>query len=642
MNVIFKRIKRPIIPTLAAPALHYLIIFSGMLTVSLIGSVIAPFVDLVSIALLYLLPVFISAARWGRWPSYFAATVGVVLFDFFFVPPQFAFKPANTHDYVNLSIFYAVAIIMGLIGTRLRDELEHTSAREKRTLALYAISEEMSAENDLTKMLQYSADKVYEAIQSDLIILMPNEQGDALEIAASSPGQSSFDNYSEYYPLFQAFMHGQFIGERRVTRQEENTTLFFPVQTEDKVLAVLAVRTGSDTRNLSSEHVLFVEAFANLAAAAISRIYLAKEAESARRQAESKKMHLAAIVESSADGIMSADLEGRIISWNQGAEVIYGYAAEEVLGRSITKLVLPRNLNNVPVILGKTKNGQRVDLYETIHVRKNGEIFNVSLNISPMRDASGTIVGMSAIARDITESKKRENELRLSTDRLRALSARLESIREEERTNLARDIHDELGQRLTGLMMDLVSFSKKPPKNKDMMSQRIKSMADIIDDTIRLVRRISAELRPGILDDLGLIAAMEWQLVDFKKRTDIICDFSSAFDDAGLDRDLSTVLFRVFQETLTNIIRHAQATRVSIEIYDDNDYVTLIVEDNGKGISEDEVSDPKSLGLIGIRERVYIFGGDVQFSGNRNAGTRVVVKIPCSKDLSHYAQNTGS
>lgn len=638
MNEVSERIKGRVLPRFAALVVEYLVTFAAMLTISLIGAILVPIFDLVNIAILYLLPVFITAARWGRGPSFFAAGIGVLMFDYFFIPPAFSFKPDNPREYFNLFIFLVVAVITGIVGTKLRNELERTRSREKRTLALYAASEKMAAENDLREILAFSAEKIGEAIQGEIIILMPDPDGTNIGIEASWPPGSRL-KYSDWPYVRSVFEHGSMTD--RPGSADDGQMIFFPVKKEERTVASLVVRMKKGDAALSPGQVQFVETFANLAAEAITRINLAEEAHTAQRQAESKKQRLAAIVESSADAIMSVDLDGRIVSWNQGAEAIYGYPAEELLGRSISQLVLPQNKNRVPVILGKIKNGRRVDLYETAHVRRDGEIVNVSLNISPIRDASGQIVGMSAIARDITESKIREDQLRQSSERLRALSTRLQSIREEERTNLARDIHDELGQRLTGLMMDLVSLSQKPPKNKELLGQRLRSMESIIDDTIKLVRRISSDLRPGILDDLGLVAAMEWQLNDFRKRTGIECEFSSEIDDSCLDHDIITALFRVFQETLTNIIRHAGATRVRIEINDHDDTLTLTIEDDGKGISQAEITDPRSLGLLGMRERVGIFGGDVHISGAENKGTQVVVRIPHRKEIVYHAQDTG-
>jgi signal transduction histidine kinase len=218
--------------------------------------------------------------------------------------------------------------------------------------------------------------------------------------------------------------------------------------------------------------------------------------------------------------------------------------------------------------------------------------------------------------------------LRDERERLRALTSRLETIREEERTTVAREIHDELGQALTGLRLDLAQLSKKLPKNERALTARVKSLGELVEDIIKVVRRISTQLRPGILDELGLTAAMDWQVEDFGNRMEIESEFLSTFDDTDLDRDLSTALFRILQEALTNIARHAHATRIKINIREEAGFVIMEVEDDGRGITEHEVHDSKSLGLIGIRERALILGGEAQISGRKGKGTSLVVRIP--------------
>ena len=167
-------------------------------------------------------------------------------------------------------------------------------------------------------------------------------------------------------------------------------------------------------------------------------------------------------------------------------------------------------------------------------------------------------------------------------------------------------------------------------------------MGKLVDDTIQVVRKICTQLRPGVLDDLGLIAAIEWQVEDFEKRTHIRCELLASFEDSCLDRELSTALFRILQEALTNVSRHARATQVKISIEEDAGFIALRVEDNGKGITEHEITDPKSLGLLGMRERAVLFGGEVHISGVSGEGTRVVVRIPSRHQEVHDAQDSRS
>jgi PAS domain S-box-containing protein len=229
---------------------------------------------------------------------------------------------------------------------------------------------------------------------------------------------------------------------------------------------------------------------------------------------------------------------------------------------------------------------------------------------------------------DITTRKRAQEELEGSHERLRALAAHLQAAREEERTRVAREIHDELGQALTGVKMDLAWLRKKLPKELVPLKEKTESMLGLMDQTIQSVRRISTELRPGVLDDLGLTAAIEWQIQEFQKRTGIKCQLAARLEDIGLDRPRSTALFRIFQETLTNIARHAHATKVSIKLEQKNGDVSLHVQDNGNGIPKTKLSDPRSLGILGMRERALLLGGEVAIQGTRGKGTRVTARIP--------------
>ncbi|MEK7264364.1 MAG: response regulator [Bacteroidota bacterium] len=233
----------------------------------------------------------------------------------------------------------------------------------------------------------------------------------------------------------------------------------------------------------------------------------------------------------------------------------------------------------------------------------------------------------------ILNSKLNEElkERKSAEDALRKLSAYLQSIREEERTNIAREIHDELGQALTGLKMDLVWMTRRLTSEQTILTDKISSMKKIIDETIQTVRKIATELRPSSLDDLGLVATMEWQSQEFQNRTGITCTFSSNHENLNLARELATSVFRIFQETLTNVARHAEATQVSISLIKTSEELQLVVHDNGKGISSEKLLNTSSLGLLGIRERAAAFGGNVVFESENGNGTKVNVTIPMAQ-----------
>ncbi len=227
-----------------------------------------------------------------------------------------------------------------------------------------------------------------------------------------------------------------------------------------------------------------------------------------------------------------------------------------------------------------------------------------------------------------TDRKRAEERLRESHEQLRALSVYLQYVREEERTRIAREVHDELGQSLTRLKMDLAWLAGRLPRSQRTLLDRLTDMSNHVDATIQSVRRIATELRPGILDDLGLVAALEWQANEFQCRTGIECHVTSTLQDTLLDADLNTAFFRIFQETLTNIMRHANASRVEVRSTQHDDRVVLTVADNGRGITPDEIADRRSIGLLGMEERAALLGGDVEIKGEPGKGTTVTVKIP--------------
>lgn len=234
----------------------------------------------------------------------------------------------------------------------------------------------------------------------------------------------------------------------------------------------------------------------------------------------------------------------------------------------------------------------------------------------------------AALTREIAERKVIEEDLRRAEERLRAFTAHIESVREDERTRLAREVHDELGQALTGLKMDLSWLEKRFPKEPEEAAGRMKSMFRLVDATIQSVRRISSALRPQVLDDVGLIGTLKWQAREFQVRTGIRCKVDLPADDLALDQAQSTAAFRILQEALANVARHAGATRVDISLRVDTEHFILKIADNGRGVSEADLRSPKSLGLLGIRERAFLLGGKVDIEGKGGKGTMVSLSIP--------------
>jgi PAS domain S-box-containing protein len=349
--------------------------------------------------------------------------------------------------------------------------------------------------------------------------------------------------------------------------------------------------------------------------------------EAALRDSEIKAR---AILENAADGLIIADDRGVIQSTNRAADRIFGYDAGELEGLTLKHLVprpypaedktyrSPSQKPSVFPVVNSTR--------EVMGQRKHGEIFPLDLAASQIFFDDRRLY--IAIVRDNTERKRAQQELSHSHEQLRALAAHLQSIREEERFRIAREIHDELGQSLTGLKLDLAWIMSRLPADGPPLRQRAKTMSALIDNTIQTVRRIATDLRPGILDNLGLVAALEWQAAEFQNRTGIQCRCLSRLDDTGLDAERRTALFRIFQETLTNVARHSQATIVEVRLQETAGQLVLEVSDNGQGFSEKQITDPRSVGLLGMRERAHILGGELQITSAPDQGTTVTARIP--------------
>jgi len=234
----------------------------------------------------------------------------------------------------------------------------------------------------------------------------------------------------------------------------------------------------------------------------------------------------------------------------------------------------------------------------------------------------------AALTHEIKERRSAEEQLRESQVQLRALAARLISVREEERTRIAREIHDELGQVLTGLKLEVTWLAKRLAGNQKPLVEKTETMCQLIDSTVRLVRRIATGLRPEILDEMGLVAAIGWQAGEFQKRVGIRCRLKLPEEQVGLDKELSTAVFRIFQEVLTNIARHARATSVNVDLDISDDRLSLKVADDGIGISDGQIHSRESLGLLGMQERAQLFGGEVSIQGAPHLGTTVSVLMP--------------
>jgi len=344
---------------------------------------------------------------------------------------------------------------------------------------------------------------------------------------------------------------------------------------------------------------------------------------------------LAEILDNAAEAIISIDESHHITVFNQGAEQIYGYSAKEVVGKPLDLLLPERFIEvhrqHVSSFGASPEKARRIaGGFQVFGRRKDGSEFPAEASISKLKLADGTI--FTVILWDITERKKAEEELKRSREDLRILAARLQQAREEERALLAREIHDQLSGALTALKMDLSFLANRVPQEDAALTENTESMATLIDATLNSVRNIATQLRPSVLDDLGLIAAIEWQTEEFQNRSGIKCRLDLEREEVALDKNRSTAIFRIFQEALTNVARHAEASEVWISLNAQAGSLILQIRDNGRGITQEEISSSRSLGLLGMRERAFAFGGKVVISGVTGQGTTVTLKIPVNQE----------
>ena len=318
--------------------------------------------------------------------------------------------------------------------------------------------------------------------------------------------------------------------------------------------------------------------------------------------------------------------EGRVLDVNERYTELVGFRREEMIGRTVHELGLWADPSEGSRLIDRLRREGLLNNVESRFRRKSGELRDVLIWAELTEiDGEDVVIGMII---DITDRTRMETELKRSREQLRSLSARLQQIREEERIRIAREIHDELGGFLTVLKLDLEALGKEAPDASPSFRQKQASITKTILAAIGSVRRICSDLRPSVLDHIGLTAATEWQVEEWQAKTGIRCTMMSSLDDERIDPGRATAAFRVLQEALTNVARHAAATSVQVRLWTDAGRLRLEVHDDGRGIAPATVADSTSLGLLGMKERVFSFGGSVDIFPGPDRGTTVDVSIP--------------
>ena len=348
-----------------------------------------------------------------------------------------------------------------------------------------------------------------------------------------------------------------------------------------------------------------------------------------------------AVALATTDAIWDYNLDTEVVWWSDGVAKLFGYRPEDVSTRVDwwRERLHPDDRERVLAAIREVADGGGQMWNGHYRFRRQDGSYAVVMDHGYIvRDAAGKPVRIVGGITDITERQRAEEAVESSRHQLRALSARLQSLREEERTRIAREIHDELGQTLTALKMDLRWVEKRLPRESgselNPVLDKVVEASELADATIASVQRISSELRPSVLEDLGLSAALRHEAQRFQERTGIPCKLSAPDMLSALSRQVATAVFRIFQEALTNVVRHAEAKEVQAQLSEEGGQLVLKITDNGKGIRSADLDDPKSLGLLGMKERAELLGGEVTFQPGAHGGTVVTLRIPQGNEIS--------
>ncbi len=353
------------------------------------------------------------------------------------------------------------------------------------------------------------------------------------------------------------------------------------------------------------------------------------EQELARSEAR-----LSGILDSAMDAIITVDESQHIVLFNRAAEQVFHCRRDEAIGAPLTWFIPQRfrgghehhirQFGETGGTSSRRMGGQRI----VMGLRRNGEEFPIDASISQITEKGSKFY--TVILRDVTDRVRAEENLKRSREELRELAQAANSVREQEKSRIARELHDELAQALTALKMDVNWIAQRiPPERDGTLDDKLAAMQAMLDDTVAATRRISADLRPLMLDDLGLVPAVEWLVQSFTDRNGVHCRLElGSPEDFELGEPHASAVFRILQESLTNVAKHARASRVDVRLERSDGELRLGVRDNGRGFSTEDPRKPNSFGLMGLRERAYALGGSVSIESRHGEGTTIEVRIP--------------
>ncbi|TGK19320.1 PAS domain S-box protein [Leptospira fluminis] len=457
----------------------------------------------------------------------------------------------------------------------------------------------------------------------------PNDLREVLEL----DGRSKFESIArraerEGKPLWVEDLREepQFDRIFSVGKTSVKSAYVIPIRVRKRVVGVLEFLFSASAPEASLIEVLF-----NVCSQ-IGRVFERCESEELLREAES---HYRKFVEQIHAIFWEGELKPLRVGYlSSEAEGLLGFRSVRWTGDDLSWLsrLHPADRKKVVLCLESLSEGDSIEIMFRI-LAQDGRVLWFRNIVRAVKE-KGIFPKLIGVMIDITEQKSVEEELRSSREQLRALSARLQDAREDERIKISREVHDDLGQLLTALKIDISLLRgnlSNDAKESARISRELKSMDGLVEKAIDSVRRIATELRPLVLEDLGFLEGIRWFGRDFQDRTGIFLSVEKKGNDEKFGKDISVALFRIFQETLTNVARHSGASNVRVSVEGSESDVVLTISDNGVGISETDLVSSKSLGLIGMRERAIFLGGELRIRSEQGGGTTISAKVPLEK-----------
>ncbi|HKO81434.1 MAG TPA: PAS domain S-box protein [Chitinophagaceae bacterium] len=398
------------------------------------------------------------------------------------------------------------------------------------------------------------------------------------------------------------------------------------------VTGTVSEEFAADIIRLGADDYILKDRLARLPAAINSALHKKKSEAAVKHSEEVRRL----IMNAALDAIVCIDPNGIITVWNAQAENMFGWKEEEILGKQLAETIIPVHYREAhrKGLSRYLQTGEGPVLNRVIEIsalHQSGNEFPIELAIVPIKKSGDDF--FCAFIRDITLRKKGEEKLQQSYEEIRRLASHLQNVREEERLIISREIHDQLGQQLTIMKMDINWLKKRSVLAiNDATKEKLDELNEMMDETIKTIRKISTDLRPSLLDDLGLGAAIEWHLNEFEKRSGIAVHYTGLNNEVPLSITSKTGLFRIVQESLTNVARYAQAKNVKVNLEKRYDHLWLSIKDDGIGFDLEEVAAKKTLGIVGMRERSAMMGGNYDINSSPGNGTTIVVNLPIVTD----------